>query len=86
MKTCECGRVYHHMQRWIHEPACRYLSGIEGRPEVTPNHVKLENRGYTVTEAVTRNDGVTEIVTKVLSNAERQRRWREKQRADSRPA
>lgn len=100
MKTCECGREYHRRQGWIHEPGCRYLAGLEGRPEVYPNHVKVERRGYyrgdPVTRAVTTvtaedppvTETVTEegvAVTRVLSNAERQRRWREKRGGSKEP-
>lgn len=95
--NCECGRTYHPRQSWIHKPACRYLAGIEGRPELPVNHVKPEQRGYyrgpsvtataqSVTQTVTLDapgeSSVTESVTVVInSNAERQRRWREKQKS-----
>lgn len=46
MEQCECGRTYHPKQSWIHLPACRYLAGIDGRPELPVNHVKPEHRGY----------------------------------------
>jgi hypothetical protein len=45
MTRCECGREHYPRQAWIHNP-CRYLAGVDGRPEVEPNHVKPENRGY----------------------------------------
>lgn len=46
MKVCECGREYWPKQSWIHEPSCRYLAGVDGRPEVVPNHVPPWGRGY----------------------------------------
>lgn len=46
MDSCECGRTYFPKQSWIHKPQCRYLAGIEGRPELPVNHVKPEHRGY----------------------------------------
>lgn len=83
MQTCfECGREYYPKQAWIHVPACRYYYNV------TPNHVPPEKRRYaklTVTEIV---QSVTQTVTKDVesvtaaanSNAERQRRWRERQK------
>jgi hypothetical protein len=74
-QTCKCGREYHPKQAWIHEP-CRYVD------DVTPNHVPEHARGpISVTETVTVGDAVTEVVTPLNSNAERQKRWRERQKS-----
>lgn len=40
----ECWREHYPKQAWIHNP-CRYMAGVGGRPEVTVNHVKPEQRG-----------------------------------------
>jgi hypothetical protein len=79
MSECaECGREFFPRQSWIHEPVCRYMNDVE------PNHVKEEGRGpLRVTEAVTEGSSVTVPpagVTRLTSNAERQRRYRERQR------
>lgn len=44
MKCVDCNRDYFPKQAWIHEP-CRYMAGVEGRPELTVNHIKPEQRG-----------------------------------------
>jgi hypothetical protein len=73
--TCRCGRDYYPAQRWVHEPLCRYMD------DVTPNHVPEYARGpISVTESVTVAGSVTEVVTHLTSNAERQKRWRERQK------
>jgi hypothetical protein len=75
MNCRECGREYEPRQEWIHSP-CRYAQ------DVTPNHIPEDKRGpISVTETVTDDAGVTESVTvPVTSNAERQRRYRERQK------
>lgn len=45
LQCVDCGRFYWPRQDWIHLPACRYMAGIGGRPELAVNHVKPEQRG-----------------------------------------
>jgi hypothetical protein len=83
--NCEkCGRVYEVKQVWIHVPTCRYVEDVEPnhvppelRKAVTPGTICVTPRVLSVTQDA-------EIVTVgPLSNAERQRRYREKGRSDA---
>jgi hypothetical protein len=82
MDVCsKCGRPFYPRQDWIHEPQCRYVDDVE------PNHVPLDKRG--VWDGVTPLRGIPEkalheavsAVTERNANAERQRRYRERQKA-----